>query len=390
MKLRTRLAQKGRPRGLRPGTVNLPVARASTVTFGSLAEMEEVQRHFDADEIVPTYGIVNMPLRAAFEELMVELEGGHRAVTLPSGLAAVAVALLACVKAGDHVLVADSVYGPTRRYCDRSLSRLGVETTFYDPLAGAGIEALMRPNTRVVYLENPGSLTFEVQDFPAIAAAAHARGAAVIHDNTWATGAFFRSFHHGADLVVQAATKYPAGHSDLLIGAVVANEAWWPRLRDASRDLGQTASPDDIFLALRGMRTLDARLRQHEQSALEIARWIVMHPAVARVLHPALPSDPGHALWKRDFVGSTGLFGVELKPCSRAQLAAFIDGLECFALGYSWGGYESLAVPANLRGAARSVRPWTGGPLIRLQIGLEAPEDLIADLERGLERMKGA
>ena len=389
MKLRTRLAQKGRPRGARPGTVNLPVARASTVTFDSMAQMLEAQRHFDADEVVPTYGIVNMPLRAAFEELMVELEGGHRAVTLPSGLAAVAVAILACVKAGDHVLVADSVYSPTRRYCQRSLGRLGIETTFYDPLVGAGIEALMRPNTRVVYLENPGSLTFEVQDFPAIAAVARAKGAAVIHDNTWATGAFFRSFDHGADLVVQAATKYPAGHSDLLIGAVVANEQWWPRLRDASRDLGQTASPDDIFLALRGMRTLDARLRQHEQSGLEMARWVAAHPAVARVLHPALPSDPGHALWKRDFLGSTGLFGVELKPCSSAQLAAFIDGLECFELGYSWGGYDSLVVPARLDGA-RSVRPWKGGPLIRLHIGLEAPEDLMADLEQGFARMRGA
>ncbi len=389
MKLSTRLAQKGRPRGARPGTVNLPVARASTVTFESMAHMLETQRHFDADEVVPTYGIVNMPLRAAFEELMVELEGGHRAVTLPSGLAAVAVAILACVKAGDHVLVADSVYSPTRRYCQRSLARLGIETTFYDPLVGAGIEALMRPNTRVIYLESPGSLTFDVQDFPAIAAVARAKGAAVIHDNTWATGAFFRSFDHGADLVVQAATKYPAGHSDLLIGAVVANEQWWPRLRDTSRELGQTASPDDIFLALRGMRTLDARLRQHEQSGLEMARWMAAHPAVARVLHPALPSDAGHALWKRDFLGSTGLFGVELKPCSPSQLAAFIDGLECFALGYSWGGYDSLIVPARLDGA-RSVRPWKGGPLIRMQIGLEAPEDLMADLEQGLARMRGA
>ncbi len=389
MKLRTRLAQKGRAPATRPGTVNLPVARASTVTFETLAEMDAAQRRFDADEVVPTYGIVNMPLRAAFEELMVELEGGHRAVTLPTGLAAVAVAILACVKAGDHMLISDSVYSPTRRYCQRSLARLGVETTFYDPLAGAGIEALMQPNTRVVYLESPGSLTFEVQDFPAIAAVARAKGAAVIHDNTWATGAFFRSFEHGADLVVQAATKYPAGHSDLLIGAVVANEAWWPRLRDASRELGQTASPDDIFLALRGMRTLDVRLKQHEQSGLEIARWLATHPAVARVLHPALPSDPGHALWKRDFLGSTGLFGVELKPCSRAQLAALLDGLECFALGYSWGGYESLAVPARLTGA-RSVRPWSGGPLIRLQIGLEAPEDLMADLEHGFALMRGA
>jgi len=387
MKLGTRLAQRGRRARSAPGTVNLPVARASTVTFESLAHMEEAQRRFDADEAVPTYGIVNMPLRAAFEELMVELEGGHRAVTLPSGLAAVAVAILACAKAGDHVLVTDSAYGPTRRFCARTLARFGVETTFYDPRIGAGIEALFRPETRVVYLESPGSLTFEVQDFPAIAKAARERGAAVLHDNTWATGAFFRSFDHGADLVIQAATKYPAGHSDVLIGSVVANEAWWPRLRDASRDLGQTASPDDVFLAVRGMRTLATRLARHEASALQVARALQSHPAVKRVLHPALPDDPGHALWKRDFLGSSGLFALELASASGAQVARFVEGLECFAIGYSWGGYESLVVPANLRGA-RSVRPWEGGPLIRLQIGLEDSGDLLADLDRALESMK--
>jgi cystathionine beta-lyase len=387
MKLRTRLAQRGRQPRSRPGTPNLPVTRASTVTFATLAELESVQKRFEADEIVPTYGIVNMPLRAAFEELMVEIEGGHRAVTLPSGLAAVAVALMACLDAGDHLLMTDSAYGPARRFCKRTLSRYGVETTFYDPLIGAGIADLMRPNTRAVYLENPGSLTFEVQDFPAIAKVARERGAAVLHDNTWATGVFFRSFDHGADLVIQAATKYPAGHSDLLIGAVVANEAWWPQLRDMSRDFGQTASPDDIFLALRGMRTLELRLKQHEASALQVAQWLQTHPAVSRVLHPALPDDPGHALWKRDFLGSAGLLGVELAPCSPDQLAAFIDGLECFSLGYSWGGYESLIVPARLRGE-RSVRPWEGGPLVRLQIGLEDPADLFADLVKGFERMK--
>jgi len=389
MKLSTRLAQQGRKAKSQPGTVNLAVQRASTVTFDSLAQMAEAQKRFEADEVSPTYGITNMPLRAAFEELMVELEGGHRAVTLPSGLAAVAVAIMACVKSGDHALVTDSAYGPTRRFCDRTLKRFGVETTYYDPTIGDGIRELMRPNTRLVYLESPGSLTFEVQDFPAIARAAHGAGAAVIHDNTWATGAFFRSFDHGADLVVQAATKYPAGHSDVLIGAIVANEGWWPRLRDTSRDLGQTTSPDDIFLAIRGMRTLDVRLKQQEKSALEVARWLRSRPEVKRVLHPALHDDPGHSLWKRDFLGSSGLFGIELQAASKEKLAAFLDRLELFALGYSWGGYESLIVPANLRGA-RSVRPWTGGPLVRLQIGLEDPHDLIADLGRGLERMGAA
>ena len=388
MKLSTKLAQLGRKAHV-PGTVNLPVTRASTVTFSSLAELEEVQRRFDADEVVPTYGIANMPLRAAFEELIVELEGGHRAVTLPSGLAAVAVALVTCLKAGDHVLITDSTYGPTRRFALRTLARFGVETTFYDPLVGEGIEALMRPNTRAVYLESPGSLTFEVQDFPAIARVAHAHGAAVLHDNTWATGMYFRSFEHGADLVIQAATKYPGGHSDVLIGAVVANEAWWPRLRDTARDYGQTASPDDLFLTIRGLRTMETRIRRHEASALAVAQWLERQPAVKRVLHPALPGDPGHALWKRDFLGSTGLMGVELAPCGKKQLAAMIDGLELFALGYSWGGYESLVTPANLR-ESRSARPWQGGPLIRLQIGLEDPTDLCDDLARGFDRLKGA
>jgi len=389
MKLATRLALLGRDAPSPPGTVNLPVARASTVTFSSIEEMEAIQRRFDAGEVVPTYGITNMPLRAAFEELMVALEGGYRAVTLPTGLAAVAAALLACVEAGDHVLVPDSCYGPTRRLCDRTLARLGVETSYYDPLAGAGVAALMRPKTKVVYVESPGSLTFEVQDIPAIAAVAHAAGAAVIMDNTWATGHFFPAFERGADLVVQAATKYPAGHSDLLLGAVVANERWWPRLRDVSRDLGQTASPDDLFLALRGMRTLEVRLARHQASALELARALAQRPEVARVLHPALPSDPGHALWKRDFRGSTGLFAIELASATRAQVAAFVEGLELFALGYSWGGYESLVCPSHVKGA-RTVKPWAGGPLVRLQVGLEDPQDLLADLDRGFERLARA
>jgi cystathionine beta-lyase len=389
MKPRTRLVQKGREAKSRPGTVNIPVTRASTVTFESLADMDAVQKRFDAGEPAPTYGIVNMPLRVAFEELMVDLEGGHQAATYPSGLAAVAAAILATVKAGDHILVTDSCYGPTRRFCGELLERMGVQTDYYDPTIGSGIAALMKPNTRMVYLESPGSITFEVQDFPAIAAAAHARDAAVIHDNTWATGLYFRSFDHGADLVVQAATKYPAGHSDLLIGAVVANEKWWPRLRDTSRELGQTTSPDDLFLALRGMRTLDVRLERHQASALELARRLARHAKVKRVLHPALPSDPGHALWKRDFLGSTGLFGIEL-DASREESRRFVDALELFALGYSWGGYESLVVPANLGRYGRSVRPWTGGPLVRLQVGLEDVEDLHADLERALAAMKGA
>src|SRR5258708_20295385 len=386
MKLGTRLVQRGRHAKSHPGTVTLPVARASTVTFATLAQMRSAQARFEADEVVATYGIANMRLRAAFEELMVESEGGHRAVTLPSGLAAAAVALMACLKAGDHLLGTDAGFGPARRFCQRTLARFGVETTFYDPLAGAGIAALMKPNTRAVYLESPGSLTFEVQDFPAIARLAREHGAAVLHDNTWATGAFFRSFEHGADLVIQAATKYPAGHSDVLVGAVVANEAWWPRLRDASRDFGQTASPDDLFVGIGGLRTLEARLKRHEASGIQVAQWLKTHPAVKRVLHPALPEDPGHALWKRDFLGSAGLIGVELAPTSKEQLAAFIDRLECFTLGYSWGGFESLLVPAHLKGA-RSVRPPQGGPRMRPQVGREDPPAPTASLVKGPDRV---
>jgi cysteine-S-conjugate beta-lyase len=388
MKKSTNLIQHGRKAKSTPRTVNLPVTRASTVVFENLAELESIQKRFDADEVVPTYGILNMPLRAAFEELMVEIEGGYRAVTLGSGLAANAMAILACVQAGDHVLMVDSAYGPARRFCDRTLKRLGVETTYYDPLAGEAIGELLKPNTRLVYLESPGSHTFEVQDVPAIARVAKKHGAAVIMDNTWATGLYFPSFEYGVDIVVQAGTKYPAGHSDLLIGSVVANKEWWPRLRDVARDTGQTASPDDIYLAIRGIRTLEVRLKRHEQSALTVARWLQARPEVVRVLHPALESDPGHALWKRDFKGSTGLFAFEFpKATTKAQLAAFIDHLDCFALGYSWGGYESLAV---LGYWSRTAKPWTGGPLVRLQIGLEDTGDLIADLERGFTRMKAA
>ena len=389
MKSRTKFIQGGRKAKSEAKTINLPVARASTVVFDSVEHLHEVQRGFDAGEPVPTYGIANMPLRVAFEELMADLEGGHRAVAMPSGLAAVSLALMAAVKAGDHVLMLDSAYGPARRFCDRTLKRFGVETTYYDPLVGEGIAALMKPNTTVVYLESPGSHTFEVQDFPAIARVARERGACVIHDNTWATGRFFPSFEHGADLVVQAATKYPAGHSDVLIGAVVANEKWYPRLRQTAYDMGQHVSPDDLFLTLRGMRTMDVRLKQHEASGLEVARHLEKHKRVKRVLHPALESDPGHALWKRDFRGAAGLFGIEL-DASRAEMAAFVDGLELFALGYSWGGYDSLIVPGNLGRAGRDARKWTGGPLLRLQIGLEDPADLFADLTRGFERMGAA
>ncbi len=370
-----------------PGTVNVPIHRASTVLFDSVAHLHETQARWEQDEQIPTYAIFNMPQSLALENAVAEIEGGYRAVTYPSGLAAVAGALLAVVKSGDHVLVTDSCYGPGRKFCESFLTRMGVETTFYDPLIGAGISTLMRPNTTVVYTESPGSHTFEIQDIPAIARVAHERNAMVIMDNAWATGLYFNAIAHGVDMVVQPATKYYAAHSDVLIGLVIANERAWPMLKKSTYELGQRASPDDCFLTLRGMRTMGVRLKQHHESALRVAKWLQTRPEVKRVLYPALESDPGYALWKRDFSGATGLFSVELHPCSDAQIAAMIDGYALFGLGYSWGGFESLVVPADLR-YGRKVAPSPGGPLLRYSIGLEDTEDLIHDLQAGFDRLK--
>jgi cysteine-S-conjugate beta-lyase len=387
MKSNTKLTQLGRTAVNTPGTVNVPMHRASTVLFDNVADLHDTQARWMKDEQIPTYAIFNMPQALALENAVAEIEGGYRAVTYPSGLAAVAGALLACVKSGDHVLMTDSCYGPGRKFCESFLTRMGVETTFYDPLVGAGIAKLMRPNTTVVYTESPGSHTFEIQDIPAIAKAAHEKNAVVIMDNAWATGLYFNAFAHGVDLVVQPATKYYAAHSDVLIGLVIANERTWPMLKQSTYELGQRASPDDCFLTLRGMRTMGVRLKQHHESALHIAKWLQARPEVKRVLYPALESDPGHILWKRDFSGATGLFSVELQPCSEQQIAAMIDGYEFFGLGYSWGGFESLVVPADLR-YGRNVAPWTGGPLVRYSIGLEDADDLISDLEAGFLRME--
>ena len=387
MKKDTQLTQLGRIVEHQPTTVGVPLHRASTVIFDSMAEQHEIQRRFDQDEQVPTYGIANMPQALALENAVAKIEGagpGGRALTFSSGMGAVAGALLACVKTGDHVLMPDSAYHPGRRFAEEFLARFGVTTTFYDPQIGAEIASLMQPNTTVVYAESPGSHTFEVQDIPAIAKAAHARGALVILDNAWATGYFFNGFEHGVDLVVQPATKYYAGHSDVLIGLVIANEANWPRLKDTTLDLGQRASPDDCFLTLRGMRTLGVRLKRHQESALIIAAWLEGRPEVKRVLYPALKSDPGHALWKRDFTGASGLLAIELNPCSDSQLAAMMDHYDYFALGYSWGGFESLAVTAHIK---RTVRALPSGQLVRYNIGLEDPDDLIRDLEAGFKRL---
>ena len=368
------------------GAVNTPVYRASTILFRTVADLEAAMRGEYPD---PAYGLHGMPTVTDLQDAIAALEGGHAALAVPSGLAAVTLPLLALAKPGDHVLVADAVYGPTRRFCELHLKRLGVEVDYYDPLIGADIARLFKPATRIVFAESPGSLTFEVQDIPAIAQAAHAHGALVVLDNTWATPLGFRAFEHGVDVSVHAATKYIGGHSDVLLGVIVASEATYRPLHRLWTDIGVTASPDDCFLGLRGLRTLPTRLARHQSSALRIAEWLRARPEVQEVLHPALPGARGHALWKRDFRMASGLFGVVLRACPRERLAAMLDGMRLFGMGWSWGGFESLIIPTWPE-RMRTATSWDpGGPCIRLHIGLEDPDDLIADLADGLARLAG-
>jgi cystathionine beta-lyase len=374
----TRLVTGGRDSASYHGFVNPPVYHASTVLYPSAED-------FVAHRARYQYGRRGTPTTEALELAVQDLEGPQCAgvALLPSGLAAVSAALLAVVHAGDHVLVADSVYGPTRTFCNQILSRLGVETTYYDPLIGAGIGELMRANTRAVFVESPGSLSFEMQDVPAIAAAAHAKGAFVLMDNTWATPLYFRALDFGVDMSIHAGTKYFGGHSDVMLGTVAANAATYAQLKNFVGSSGLCVGPDDVYLGLRGLRTLAVRLDRHYQSGLAIARWLEQRPEVLRLLHPAMASHPGHALWKRDFTGATGLFSMVLKPVPQQAVYAFLDTLELFGIGASWGGYESLAIPFDCT-SIRTATRWTpGGPTVRFHIGLEAVEDLIADLERG-------
>jgi cystathionine beta-lyase len=370
------------------GAVNPPVYHASTILAGSLAEWERKRRDRAADLPGTYYGRLGTPTTRALEEALTALEGGHRTVLTPSGIAACGVALLAFVDQGAHVLIPDSVYGPTRHFATRFLKRFGVETTFYDPVIAAGIEALLRPATRVVFLEAPGSLTFEMQDIPAICAAARARGITTMMDNTWATPLYFKPLAHGVDVSIQAATKYIVGHSDAMLGAITVTAEAWPRLRSAYNELGQCVGPDDVDRGQRGLRTLPVRLKRHGETAMRLAEWVARQPEVERVLYPALPGDPGHALWKRDFSGASGLFGVQLKPISERAFGAFVDGLELFGLGASWGGYESLIMPTHpeeLRSATKWPYP---GPCFRIHAGLEDPDDLAADLAAGFARLR--
>lgn len=365
------------------GFVNTPIVRGSTVLYPTVADLEQHTGRY-------TYGRRGNPTLEGLEVALTRLEGGAGVVLTPSGLSAISVALLAVLQAGDHLLMVDTAYQPTRRVCNEVLRRYGIETTYYDPLVGAGIAELLRPNTRAIFMESPGSQSFEIQDVPAIVAAAQAANVVTLLDNTWATPLFFRPHDFGVDIAIQAGTKYLSGHSDLNIGTISANDRTWPRLKMAYGDMGITVAPEDAFLGARGLRTMAVRLARHQESALTVAHWLAERPEVLRVLHPGLPEHPGHAIWKRDFKGASGLFSVVLNPAPKAGVDAMLDGLELFGLGFSWGGYESLAIPFDCS-TYRSATAWQpGGPTVRLQIGLEDPGDLIADLERGLDRLRVA
>ena len=383
MERETRLVHAGRDPGGHQGVVNPPLYRASTILYPTMAAFEgRYERRYTSY----AYGIHGTPTTLALADALAELSGGAHTLLFSSGLSAVTQTLTAFLRQGDHLLLADTVYGPTRAFCTEVLARFGVEVAFYDPLVGGNIARLIRPNTRVVYLESPGSQTFEVQDVSAIAAAARARGALAILDNTWATPLHFRAFEHGVDVEIQALTKYVAGHSDLLLGAATTRtEELYRVARDGASTFGDCAAPDLCYEALRGLRTLAVRLRHHEGSALRVAGWLARRPEVARVLHPALPADPGHAIWKRDFQGASSLFGVLLRTGSERAVAAMVDGLRLFKVGASFGGFESLIVPVR---PERTARPWREpGFLLRLHVGLEAVEDLIADLDAGFARL---
>lgn len=377
----TLLVHGGRDPGRFGGMVNTPVHRGSTILSRTMSEWES--RKLPGNPMA-SYGRFGTPTTRAFETFVAELEGGHRSMSFPSGLSACTHALLAFLRTGDHVLLTDSVYGPTRAFATRVLARLGISATFFDPTIGAGIRELMRPNTRVVFVESPGSWTFEMQDVPAIAEEAHRAGAVVIMDSTWATPLFFQPLAHGVDVSIHAATKYIIGHSDALLGVATATAEAWPTLAAGGYDFGQTAGPDDLYLALRGLRTMDVRMRQHWHNGVRLAESMLGQPLVERVLHPALPHDPGHALWKRDYTGASGLFGVVLRTGERRVIAAIVDRLQLFGIGLSWGGFESLVLPCEPE-IARSVQPCPyNGRLLRIHAGLENVEDLVADMREAL------
>jgi cysteine-S-conjugate beta-lyase len=384
-KAETRLVTAGRDTQAQKGFVNPPVVHGSTVLYPTADDLHAHRGEFQ-------YGRYGTPTTRALQDVLMALEGPQCAGVglAPSGLAAISTTLLSVLKAGDHLLVCDNVYRPSRNFCNGMLARYGVEISYFDPLIGAGIETLFKSNTRAVLVEAPGSQSFEMPDIPAIASVAHGRGALVIDDNTWATPLYHRSLDQGVDISMQAATKYIGGHSDIMFGTISANAKTWPQLAEGIKLLGVCAGPDDVYLALRGLRTLSVRLAQHHKSGLEMARWLANRPEVARVLHPALESDPGHAIWKRDFAGASGLFSIVLKPAPQKAVDALLDSVKLFGMGYSWGGFESLIIPFDCD-PYRTATKWApGGPTMRLHIGLENVDDLKADLERGFAALKAA
>jgi cystathionine beta-lyase len=365
------------------GIVNPAVYHASTILFPTMQDYLKPNQPY-------VYGRRGNPTSRALEAAIAQIEEGHDTRVCSSGLSAITTALLAFLKSGDHLLITDAVYGPVRRFCDTILPGLGIEVTYYEPRIGARMSELMRSNTKVVYAESPGSLTMEVQDIPAIAEAAHRRGALLMCDNTWSAGYFFKAFQHGCDISVQSATKYLGGHSDLMLGSVTCSDDTWPQFKEVFGTLGQFAGPDDMYLALRGLRTLDVRLERHMRNALIVADWLRSRSEVEEVFYPALPGSTGHDLWKRDFRGASGLFSAVLRTSSSAAAAAMLDGLELFGMGDSWGGYESLVVPFDPR-PLRSATPWPyKGVALRFHIGLENTDDLKADLAEGFKRLISA
>lgn len=385
----TQLAHLGREPKKQHGAVNPPVYHASTILFEDVASLRAA-KDVRMDRNAVTYGRAGTPTTMALQDSVAALEGGYGGIAVSSGLAAVTASIMAMVQAGDHVLMTDSVYGPARAFCDSTLAKFGVETTYYDPLIAGGIASLIRENTKVVFTESPGSQTFEVQDIPAIVEAAHAAGAAVLMDNTWGTPLYCKSFELGVDISIHAGTKYIVGHSDAMLGMIVTSEAYYEKVRRCVMSLGHSAAPDDVFLGLRGFRTLSVRLERHHKTGLALASWLQKRPEVARVMHPALPDDPGHALWKRDFTGACGLFGLVLHPVAQSALEAMLDHLELYGMGYSWGGFESLIIPTD-PASIRTATEWNAqGPALRIHAGLEDIDDLIADLEAGFERLNRA
>ena len=378
--LSTRLSHAARDRKLTKNGVNPVVQRASTVLVESASKLFEPGGW--------TYGRHGTATHDALKQALMEIEDAEHCAVVASGLLACTLPFIAFAQAGAHVLVGDNTYGPTRRFCDRTLSRWGCETEYFDTTIGAGIEKLIRPTTKMIFLESPGSMTFEVADAPAIAAVARAKNVVTVMDNTWSGGVYYRPLSLGFDVSVQANTKYVSGGADVLNGAIFTNsETLMSRLKEAIADIGNNVSADDAFTVLRGARSLALRMERHQASALEVAHWLKTHPAIQRVLHPALEDDPGHALWKRDFSGSSGLFGIVLKPSSTKQVHAFLDALELFGLGFSYGGFESLAIHCDPQLKRTVTQPAYGGPLIRLSIGLEEPADLIADLDQALMKL---